>query len=52
MLKANRCLKQLRQIDRKSNKYLDIRLKDLIDNLREYEVNAREVMGCDFDDYI
>lgn len=52
MLKARKCLKQLRPIDRKSNKYLDIRLKDLIDSLREYEVNAREVMGCDFDDYI
>ena len=52
MLKAKKCLKQLRQIDRKSNKYLDIRLKDLIINLSGYEVNAREVMGCDFDDYI
>ena len=52
MLKANRCLKQLRSIDRQSNKYLDIRLKDLIENLKGYEVNAREVMGCDFDDYI
>ena len=52
MLKANRCLKQLRSADRQSNKYLDIRLKELIENLKEYEVNARELIGCDFDDYI
>ena len=52
MLKANKCLRQLRSADRQSNKYLDIRLKELIENLKEYEVNARELIGCDFDDYI
>ena len=52
MLKANKCLKQLRPIDRQSNKYLDIRLRELIEALKPYEVNANRVMGCDFDDYI
>lgn len=52
MKKANRVIKQLRSIDRQATKYLDIRPKDLILALKEYEVNSVEVLGIDFDDYI
>lgn len=52
MKKANRVLKQLRSIDRQHNKFLDMRLRDVIEALKPYEVNAVELMGCDYDSYL
>lgn len=52
MKKANRVIRQLRPIDRRVNKYLDIRPKGLIEALKEYEVDAKKVMGCDLDDFV
>lgn len=52
MKKASRIIKQLRHIDRLSNKHLDMRPKAVIEALRYYEVNANDIIGMDFDDYM